>query len=395
MNRQRRGMATWTIRWALAIVAAGVLIAPATEAATTRVAIDGSGDFTVLPDAIAAAASGDTISIAPGVYDQTRTIAPSGNPVEVMGWAIVSQLTILGDNRDTVIIGPATPAPNLEFGPTGITTGFGASLTVRGITVRNLNQGIFAVGPSVEVTDCILDGNHFGVDSSATVGTTVRNCRFVNQEDRGIIVFNSLSGRNVLVENCDFTDNLVGIDVQVPGSVINNCSFQGGRGGFQVSFGGEATVNNCTFENIENRGVSVTNFSDVQLYGNTFIPPMGECLVVSGGLTGSDNELLGGWYATINIGWSSTVNFFNNHILNGGGYSILALGGIRPPNQIMDFSNNYWGTVDPSQIDAWIWDTNDDPFVRVEIDYTPFIDQPVEVESTSFGEIKARYGQDE
>jgi Right handed beta helix region len=395
MNRQRRGMATWTVQWALAIVVAGVLIAPATEAATIRVAIDGSGDFTVLGPAISSAASGDTISIAAGIYDQTTTIFPSGSPVEVMGRVTVSRLTVIGDDRNSVIIGPATPASNLELGPTGIVTVLNVDLTVKNVTIRNLSDGVSSNGSRVLVENCSFDGNFQGVDSAAILETTIRESTFANQEDVGIVVFNSLSGRNVLVENCSFDGNFGGIDVQVPGSVVNNCSFQGGRVGFQVSLGGEATVNNCTFENIENVGVAVTNFSDVQLYGNTFTPPMGECIVVIGGLSGSDNELLGGSFATIRISWLSVVNFFNNHILNGGGYSILAQGGISPPNQIMDFSNNYWGTVDPSQIDAWIWDTNDDPFVRVEIDYTPFIDQPVEVESTSFGEIKARYGQDE
>ncbi len=37
-----------------------------------------------------------------------------------------------------------------------------------------------------------------------------------------------------------------------------------------------------------------------------------------------------------------------------------------------DFRGNYWGTDDPAQIDAWIYDTHDDPNNLAEVLYTPF-----------------------
>ena len=47
-----------------------VSVASTAQARTWRVARDGSGDFMIVAEAVEAAASGDTISIAPGVYPE-------------------------------------------------------------------------------------------------------------------------------------------------------------------------------------------------------------------------------------------------------------------------------------------------------------------------------------
>lgn len=45
------------------------LLASGAEARTWRVERDGSGDYTIIQDAVDAAASGDTIRIGPGRFD--------------------------------------------------------------------------------------------------------------------------------------------------------------------------------------------------------------------------------------------------------------------------------------------------------------------------------------
>ena len=56
------------------------------QAATWTVEKDGSGDFTVIQDAVNAASGGDTILIGPGRYAETR-------PFSLPGW---TEATIVG-----------------------------------------------------------------------------------------------------------------------------------------------------------------------------------------------------------------------------------------------------------------------------------------------------------
>jgi Right handed beta helix region len=396
MNRQRRSSATWTIRWALAIVAAGVLIVPATEAATIRVAIDGSGDFTLVADGVLAAASGDTVTIGPGVYPEIRTFDTPGGLADFLAIVYVAELTIIGDGPDTVILGPESPAANLELGPSGIATAVTGNARIRGLTLRNLASGIEGVGNWIEVDNCRFLGNYFGVQAILTGFATVRNSEFIDNTQIGIIVFAARGGTGALVEGCQFRNNRIALDFQPAGCEVRDSTFEGGIVGVQVSFGGIGRVERCTFDGMLNIGVGIIGGSQGFVYDCTFLPTMAVNINLSGRLVGSGNELLGGTFATVLTTYNSVVEFNNNHILNFGGHSVEASNGGSPPIRTQDFTNNYWGTTDTAQIDAWIHDLNDQPIGNyILVDYTPLAEQPIPVESTSFGELKARYGQDE
>jgi len=66
-------------------------------------------------------------------------------------------------------------------------------------------------------------------------------------------------------------------------------------------------------------------------------------------------------------------------------------GFVDPEVQILDLSNNYWGTTDTGLIDDWIWDGNDDPEVHAFVDYEPFAGQPIPTEQRTWGEVKNLY----
>jgi len=80
----------------------------------------------------------------------------------------------------------------------------------------------------------------------------------------------------------------------------------------------------------------------------------------------------------------------DNHILNNGGYSVK-INFYDSPNYTLDLTNNYWGTADSTQIAAWIRDVHDDPKYNIEVKFVPFADQPLPAQSTSFGQLKARF----
>ena len=367
-------------------------LAPAGQAATIRVARDGSGDFSVVADAVLAASSGDTISIAPGVYPEVRTFETPGGLFEYITLVGQSELTIVGDDRDTVILGPTTPAPDLETGPGGIVTSVTGNVRVRGVTVRNVAAGVWGNDAWMEVEDCRFTGNRGGVIASISGFVTVRDCEFIGSTDSGILVYSALGGDGALVERCTFVDNLYGIDFQPSNCVLLDSVFQGGVVGTLVSFGGSADIRRCEFRDMDFFGLSIHQGARVSLYDSTFNAGMAVNISFDGHLVGSRNVLEGGTYATVDIIHRSAVDFTGNHILNAGGWSVDGFDDGGPPLKHKDFTGNYWGTTDTAQIDEWIRDRSDDPIINyVVIDYLPLAEQPIPVESTSFGEFKARF----
>lgn len=379
----------------LLLVITILLLAGSGHTATIRVARDGSADFTVVPEAVSAAAAGDTVRIAPGVYPEVLPFETPGGITEYVAEVEVSELTILGDDRDSVILGPATPAADLDDGPGGIVTSTTGNVRVRGVTVRNLHAGVWGNDAWIDVEDCRFVGNHFGVAATLTGPAMVRNCEFVANASKGVLVYSSRGGAGALVEDCRFVDNLYGVDFQPLNCKLRDCSFEGGVAGAQVSFAGSAIVRNCSFSGILSVGFGILGGSQAYLYDNVFEADMYFNVVVVGLLVGSRNELKGGTTVTLRIPSDfSVLDFHENHILNAGGLSVEAYSNTGPPLRTHDLSRNYWGTTDTEQIDAWIRDRHDDPdFNYIIVDYQPLAEQPIPTESTTFGELKARYGQ--
>ena len=374
------------------VLAAGLLTASGADARTWRVARDDSGDFMTVGEAVDAAASGDTISIAPGIYPETPEYQTPGRLVNAVAYVTQSELTIIGDVNDVVILGGDTQAPNRELGPTGIVVATG-SIRLRGVTVRNSASGIDANGEWVDVEDCNFVGGWQGVGSVLTGMTTVRNCVFVGHEDAGVMVYEVRGAPGAIVENCEFVDNGLGIDFQPPNCIVRDSSFNGGIVGVQVSFGGSGLIERCTFGNHKNYGVIGTGGSQVFLTECFFDLDMSTNVSVNGYLEGSGNHLAGGTWATLQFNKLSTINFHGNHILNAGGWSVRAWSGPEPIKHF-DLSGNYWGTTDTAQMDEWIYDRNDRDTYWAIVDYMPMADQPIPTDASSVGRLKASFSHD-
>lgn len=70
-------------------------------------------------------------------------------------------------------------------------------------------------------------------------------------------------------------------------------------------------------------------------------------------------------------GTDKTVTIKNNSFYNNGGVVIRV-----QSSAMLDASHNYWGTTDENIIRGMIFDSNDDPSIRYQINYTPFLTQP-------------------
>lgn len=87
-----------------------ICLVPAMASARTwRVEKDGSGDFTVIQNAVDASASGDTIMIGPGRYSEYTDHTYAGNVWHNYVHMVTGSLTLIGAGEDVTVIGPGSP----------------------------------------------------------------------------------------------------------------------------------------------------------------------------------------------------------------------------------------------------------------------------------------------
>ena len=365
-----------------------------TPARSWRVEQDGTGAFTTIQPAVDAAASGDTILIGPGRYQDMQSVVIGGYNTQIVVHSLPEKsLTYIGAGADRVTIGPEAYCP-ISYGPCGIFHSGRQRIVVRDIEFINLYMGISSYF-DVEVEDCTFTGNNAGVSLCASTGFidgSINNCLFDDGQDLhgGIVVW---SGGNVIVDGCVFRD----ADFSFNGTLnaqVRNCEIYGRAGGFYHSNG--EFVNN-TVELATSPGataVYITDACQVAIVGNEISGGWYNICASGTNVTIDlvDNILLGAKDFTIKCTSYASISGHGNHILLGDGHfavRLFAYGNAHPAS--VDLRNNYWGTDDPEQIAAWIMDGNDDPFVDMVVDYLPFSDVPLPAEATTWSDLKALY----
>lgn len=368
--------------------------APYASAASIRVAQDGSGDYTSVFDGLAAAQDGDTVSIGPGEYTETRWLNPSGQyAFRAMGYVAASNVVVVGDDRDSVILGPAIPPAGLSStGEAGLVAGLGASgVSFSQLTLRNLSRALIDADQAMTVEGCRFDGNYYGIDQNGLGACSVSGSAFEGNR-RGVIAFSAHGSRGLEIIDCKFSGNEEAIQIQNPDTLVRDCSMSGGDRGVMLALGGNAIVQGCVISDTARRGVHVSDGSTVWLYNNVLQGQMQYNLYTSGGaIVGGGNLLSGGTVETIHLGDPGYIEFFGNHILNGGGLTVLA--GTAPwTPRTVSIANNWWGTTDPAQIEEWIEHAPDDPENNgLTIEYLPFYGGPVPNKASSMGRLKATF----
>ena len=161
------------------------------KASTWQVAVDGSGHFTLIQEAIDQASSGDTILIKAGTYAEDVTVHSKDH------------LTIIGEGLDRVFITGEKRVGSLHIGkwPYGAT-----NVMIQGLTVTQhggLGVGIFNGSgvhlkqvqvkgmvfsqqvQGVHIEDCVIEGSETtGVAFANSTGTLVGNT--IHDHDHGI-----------------------------------------------------------------------------------------------------------------------------------------------------------------------------------------------------------------
>lgn len=158
------------------------------------VALDGSGDFLSLTDAVGRAPAGSRLLVRPGIYHE--------------GLLIDKSLEIVGDGALEEIILRATASSCLVMQTDAATI---RNLTLRGQSSSGgaNDDGFFAV--DILHGRPLFDGCDISSDSLAcvaihnpTAAPVIRNCRIHHGVDSGIFAFDGARG---LIEACDLAEN--------------------------------------------------------------------------------------------------------------------------------------------------------------------------------------------
>ena len=377
------------------------------SARTWSVERDGTGDYTVIQDAVDAAASGDTIMIGPGRFNEKHWVVTEGWSEFVRVQVTQQELTIIGSGQET-IIGQDFPWNSSQGRHKGIATGdtWGNSvLRVGSLHMENMANAIYTSYEFNDknvfhVSDCSFSGNDFSLYLIGNSGDVeVRDCSFNFMPESGVHV-HGWNQNDLLIQGCDFRlvneiygQSALGL-MGVQNALIEGCNFFEGTTGVTVTFGGPVQFRNCLFDGqglvalypSVNSSVAIDSCSfrnqvkavesresqNQVTITNSVVENVTDCsfsVWYTGGFTATNCDLAKGDRGVI---W------------------ILDQPSCAHMGRI-DLTNNYWGTDSPDSVRAWIHDRNDSEDACYYVDFEPFSDVPLPTEKKSLGSFKSLY----
>jgi parallel beta-helix repeat protein len=361
--------------------------------ATIRVARDGGGDYTVIQDAVNAAASGDTISIGPGEYvEEAPFLQDCCNETSTNVGVFQDTLWLIGDSAEEVVIGPAQTSTGIAI---AMREGSANELHVRGVTIRNQFAGIRLFGRST-VSNIVSLGVGLGVDSFAE-SLTIQESVFLDSRQAGVAL---LSGsQNSFVLDCEFRRGLVGVDLfdsrdaRIAGNTFTDCEI-----GINVGDWSNPVIVGNVIDCAISYGIGLVHDSSATLLDNTVCGGFAAIgMIHPADAVIRSNRLIGGSNAVVYMRTACDVQFENNSLLRRGEHSVCLRGYAAPAEcNVIDMSNNYWFTTDTDSIQSWIYDGLADPDIDATVQFIPILqNQPVGLTPMSAGGLKALFSHDE
>lgn len=366
-------------------------------ASTWSVAQDGSGDFTVIQDAVDAAASGDVINVGPGRYTEYTTYSWGISYLHFDGQ---KDLTVVGAGPEETIIGPVA----LTTGPDsyGVSCAGGAcSLVVENLKVMNQNHnGIILFNDDAVILSCHVEFCKMGIALEGEISRI--------QDSRVLRGFSFLGdgiwcrSPHVQVINTTVIDYAAGLNFDYSGStdvLIKGCHFDGGEMGMvgaMATFGAGGTVEDCYFTNWRNYAFSASDGGTITLRNNVMENNPGNGVGFEGmSHLDMQENIITGCGTCIFVGEpNGTQVVRNNHFLRdeaNDGYFVRCLTYYPHAMDLVNLGNNYWGTTDIEEIQTWIFDGHDSDRVNLYITFLPLADGPVSTEATTLDGLKAMF----
>jgi hypothetical protein len=396
--RGRSPAAAWLLATSLAV---GGLVAPVTlQARTWYVERDGSGDFAVIQDAVDAAASGDTIRIGRGRFNEGQMVDLAGGAQYIRVLVRPQELTIIGSKEDT-IIGQEEPWDLSQGRHMGILAvpSFGSErIVVEDIKFENMGYGINVQDNTVKIIRCMFENNHYSLVSFDGLSLTVDDCRFSHLARDG----NHITGINqsqAIVRDCEFVlayehqwfQNALNFTTVMNGSV-ENCSFVGGREALLVGAGGSTAARGCTFDGQRGLSTSVGLNASLTLEHCTYRNTNSAMAVIDhAALEVRECMVESVEEVSVIVNLATAVSVRDCDLASGSQGAVLIRNCFTTPPPTLDFTNNYWGTDDADEIAALIHDRNDDEAVCAYVNFIPFRSHSVPVQNQTWSEVKGLF----
>ena len=369
------------------------------EGSVWHVELDGSGDFTVIQDAVDAAESGDTILLGPGRFIDTSDFPYYNGQIIQTCIALDKSLTFIGQGQGTTIIGPE-PQTKTEYDTGGLACrSANIDLVLEDFSFSDCSghSVLFdmASGGNLQMERVDIFNTYNGVSLKGTTNSFIRDCLFENIGFDGV---RFLNGQGLEISNCRILE--VGgrsFNCQFPstGEVrISNCIFSGGVSNVALFDCFNISISDCLLSDAGHNGLYIEGTTNVQLNGVTVSGDVEVGIAIGGneGLQVQNSIFEGDDAAVAVMTPSPLMKFHGNHILmRPGGYSVWTSHYYSGEIVYPDFRNNYWGTTDLEEISASILDGYDDPGRNMFILFDPIADGPVSTQQTTFGGLKSLY----
>ena len=420
--------------YSLRAMLAGVLLSSLAAADTIFVDDDGSGDYLTIGEAVANAAAGDLIVVAPGTYVEEVIVDVS--------------VSIAGSGTGQTIVTPATSAPGTGNGSQVTTTTWlfriqADDVTISGLTVDGnnpaLGSGIDARGgiitdysagtfSGLEVLGCeVANVKYRGIYAAAGgaghsfVLNTVRNVKLMPLDSVGIFFY----GAQGEARDNDVADCSIGIGFQnggggtFSGNTIRDCDVGILANGSNVP----VTIEDNVIEDSDQGVQSIAVSTAVGILGNE-LTGCGTGVTLFGLGTGThdvaDNTIDGegvlgtnGVFTTTDVSpWGYgdlTATLSNNGVRNteygvvlfespvdnspalnctisGASADFNTFAGnlafnvyLQDCQDAVDATYNFWGVANPARIEQTIWHQVDDPLLGL-VDFTNSVNLTVTVD---------------
>lgn len=378
----------WTVLFCLMILPARGLTA------VIHVEKDGSGDYSIIQDAVEAAQWGDTIMIGPGRYCETHALHYLGR-TRFTCISLDKSLTLIGAGRGVTFVEPNVQQ-KAEVDPAGImcispevelslsdlsivncpgigvlfSPDYGGRLVVENVNIDNAWIGIVIDRTqNSRISGCEIFGTYSCIVTFEASNLTIEDNIIIH---RGISL-NYSSSVNILISNCRFQDCTLFI-VGCRNVEVKDCLFEGMWSALVVD------------------GTRDVFIHDVEIFWNG--EGVGGLLLYAGVDTVvRDSIFHGGNRGSVRLlHYNPGLIFKNNYIFpSHSGWTVYCPVGYHGPDVWFDLTNNFWGTDDPEMVAASIHDGHNNPELDIFVDFLPMADESSSTTQTTLGALKALY----
>lgn len=295
------------------------------------VALDGSGNFTTLDEAVKKVKPGATIYLSSGTHTLTE------------GIRIEKEITLIGGGMsETILTSPVAPVMSIQL-LSGNVTLSGISFQYTGSTPGSVVY--ISSQERVEITDCEFTGGKDDIDpGTAGVGLSlraksgvIRDSRFNNNQNDGLELF----GVSTLgIENSTFNGN--------------------GQTGLNVGAGYSGMVTGSEFSNNTGSGISVVDPSTPIIQNNRISGNQESGIVYWYGASGSaiENQISANGMDGISVQEASSPTLSGNMITDNSQAGIYFGNGAKGHAEKNECTGNKWGMYLDTAASPSIGDNN-------------------------------------